>query len=211
MAMTIGKKFGIIILFVSILLSVSIITNWKFSTKVQVLAEKSKSESAVSAIKSEDMQILKNQIGELNERMSNISSIVEKSKTINVGLGIIIVLTLLSFVYLITSNIRKNVRMISGFIDSITCGDYRSPLEMKSKDEIGHIAQNLNKMRLNLIKILKRINNGIGTLNLHSSNLNSASANIIQDAEENSGRARTVATAAEEMSSNMNSVAAASE
>lgn len=211
MAMTIGKKFGVIILFVSILLSVSIITSWIYSIKVQILAEKSQSEFDVSAIKSNDMQILKNRIGELNKSMSNISSIVKKSKIINLCVGIIIAVTLLSFVYLITSNIRKNIRMILGFINTIAGGDYRSPLEIKSQDEIGRIAHNLNKLRLILIKMLKHINNGIGVLNLHSSNLNTASANIMRDAEENSGRARTVAVAAEEMSSNMNSVAAASE
>ncbi len=57
MHMSIGKKFGFIVAFVSILLPVLIIVSWIYCTRTKNLAEKAQAESVVFALKAKDMQI----------------------------------------------------------------------------------------------------------------------------------------------------------
>lgn len=319
MGMTIGKKFGIISLIVSILLPVSIIINWIYGIKTQNLAEKNRAESAVFAIKAKDMQIaviqvqqwltdisatraaegyndgfekakahaaefkrlsndfiqmftlkndqgsikqleklnndfdafyemgkkmanvyisegpkegnkmmkkfdplaesitiaivsfLENQIEELEESMKTINSTVEKNKMLNLIVGLAIWASLLFSVYLITRGIKKNIKSIFKFTDTLAEGDFTSSIDIESQDEIGQIAVQLTEMKLQTSNMLKGFNNGTSSLNNSAFNLFSISEQMKQGAEQNAERASTVASAAEEMSANMNSVAVASE
>ena len=277
--MTIGKKFGIISLIVSILLPVSIIINWIYGIKTQNLAEKNRAESAVFAIKAKDMQIaviqvqqwltdisatraaegyndgfekakahaaefkrlsndfiqmftlkndqgsikqleklnndfdafyemgkkmanvyisegpkegnkmmkkfdplaesitiaivsfLENQIEELEESMKTIHSTVEKNKMLNLIVGLAIWASLLFSVYLITRGIKKNIKSIFKFTDTLAEGDFTSSIDIESQDEIGQIAVQLTEMKLQTSNMLKGFNNGTSSLNNSAFNL----------------------------------------
>lgn len=57
MNITIGKKLGVIVIIISILLPASIIVSWIYGTMARDLAEKTRTESSVFAIKAKEMQI----------------------------------------------------------------------------------------------------------------------------------------------------------
>ena len=319
MGMSIGKKFGLIIAFASILLPVLIIVSWIYCTRTKNLAEKARGESIIFVLKAKDMQIalirvqkwltdisatrgeegyndgfkeaeghavefkklsdeflkmytlennqnavaeieklnkdfdafyetgkemakiyiskgsaegnkmmdkfdafsktvttdtgslLKNLTDELTVSMDSINSTADRSRYVNLILGIVICLSLLTSVYLITRGIKKNIGAINNFTDTMSKGDFISSLEIKNRDEIGQIARQLNEMKLQTSTVLRDINNGISTLNTSSDNLFTISGKLKEGAENNSELTNNAARQAENMSEDMNSVAAASE
>lgn len=319
MRMTIGKKIGIIILIISILIPLSIIVNWFNGTETSQLAKTTKEKTAPFTLKAKEMQIdviqvqqfltdisatraapgyddgfknaevfasefkrlskefkemfksENNQAGitelekidhnfdafyeigknmanvyikkgptegnkmmekfdpyadalgkslelfvnkQLNKMATNMNSISYKAlvgKRINLIIGIVMLVAIIISVYFITHGIRKNVNKISQFADKLSKRDLTTSINIKSKDEIGFLADVLNQMVINLRKMFREINNGAYTLNASSTNLSAISEQMKQGAEQTSIRASTVAANAKEMSGNMNSVAAASE
>ena len=320
MKLTIGKKFGGIIVIVSVLMSFSVLINWIYGRKSNDLAERSRKESVVFAIKAKDMQIAviqvqqwltdisatraaegfddgfkeaenqvaifkkhyddfnkmfmrendkkaiedlgrlnkdfdafynmgkkmaniyisegpaegnqmmekfdpfaeaisnaigtfaESQINELNESMKEIvSTISSKNQIINLLISTAILAILIALIYFITSGIRKNVGKILEFVGLIAKGDFTSSIEMKSQDEIGHIADQLNEMRLQVRNMLQDVIKGNETLFSSSTELSTISQQLAAGSEQTSAKSNTVATAAEEMSSNINAVAAATE
>ncbi|MFH1155565.1 MAG: methyl-accepting chemotaxis protein [Pseudomonadota bacterium] len=112
---------------------------------------------------------------------------------------------------LIATSISRPTTQALSFIERLSQGDFTQTLSINQKDEIGKLAQSLNRLVSNLAKMFREVNNGIITLTASSTELGTISEQMNQGAELTSGKAHTVAAAAEEMSTNMNNVAAASE
>ncbi len=163
------------------------------------------------AIEDDISSFLNNQMDNLTKNMNSISSTADRSRDVNLILGIIIFLSLLTSVYLTTQGIKKNIGAINNFTGAMTKGDFISSLEIKNRDEIGQIAGQLNGMKFQTSNVLRDINNGISTLNTSSDNLFKISGKLKEGAENNSELTSNVARQAGNMSENMNSVAAASE
>jgi hemerythrin-like metal-binding protein len=90
-------------------------------------------------------------------------------------------------------------------------GDLTKRIEIKTKDEIGELANSFNEF-------VGKLNNIIVDVSLNSETVTAASGELLEVSDQMSGgvkdlfsRTNSVAVAAEEMSSNMGSVAAASE
>jgi methyl-accepting chemotaxis protein len=315
MGTSIGKKYGLIIFFISILLPVLVITSWFYGTKTKNLTEKTLTESLVFVLKAKEMQIaviqvqqlltdisatkneqgydeaktyasqfinlsnefleiytrennqkaieeikklnkdfnafhemgktmanayitggaaegnkimakfdpyaksitvnttsfLQNHIDKLKENMNSISSIVNKSRNINLILGIAIYIALLISVFLITGVIKRNIISIKTFTDTMAKGDYANSLGAGNNEDIGQISNQLNVLKSETSKVLIDINNGISTLNTSSNNLYAISEKLKQGAELNCELASNAAKDSETVSDNMTSVAAASE
>ena len=112
---------------------------------------------------------------------------------------------------LIAASISRPIAQAGVFVEKLSQGDFTQTLSINQKDEIGNLAQSLNRLVSNLGKMFREVNNGIITLTASSTELGTISRQMNQGAELTSGKAHTVAAAAEEMSANMNNVAAASE
>lgn len=69
--MSIGKKFGLIIALTFVLLSISMILNWTHSNNAKKLAETTRTESLVFAMKAKDMAM---EIVEVQQNLSDISA-----------------------------------------------------------------------------------------------------------------------------------------
>jgi len=108
---------------------------------------------------------------------------------------------------LLTKPILKTV----AFTDTLSQGDFRGKLDIDQEDEIGKMAQNINRMVSNLSTMIGSINKGIGSLAGSSNNMNDLSQSMSVSADQTVAKANSVAIAAEEMNSNMDSVAAAME
>lgn len=107
----------------------------------------------------------------------------------------------------VTVPIQSAVQMIQ----AVEQGDLGQQLDIKQRDEVGLMAAALNKMSVSLRTLILDLRQGVETLNNTSSELSSLSNDMSVNSKETTGRAQTVAAAAEEMSVNMESVAAASE
>jgi len=122
--------------------------------------------------------------------------------------GVIICLILgVAITRAITVPLQKSVAMIQ----AVEQGDLTQQLDINQKDEVGLMATALNKMSVNLRRLIGDISHGVVTLNSTSSELSDLSVEMSANSEETTGRSHTVSAAAEEMSVNMDSVAAASE
>ncbi len=71
MKMTIGKKFGAILIIVAVLLPVSIGINWYYGSRSMQLAEQTRTESSVFAVKAKDMQMA---VIQVQQYLSDISA-----------------------------------------------------------------------------------------------------------------------------------------
>ena len=71
MKMTIGKKLGVIIVVVAVLIPISIIVNWYYGSKSLQLAEQTRTESFVFAIKANQMR---NTVVQVQQFLSDISA-----------------------------------------------------------------------------------------------------------------------------------------
>ena len=113
--------------------------------------------------------------------------------------------------FLIVRSITGPVNKAVIFAETMANGDLTVKLEVNQRDEVGRMAQALKRLVENLSMMIREVNSGVTTLDSSSSNLGAISEQMNQGAEQTSRQASTVATAAEEMSANMQNVAAASE
>ncbi len=132
-----------------------------------------------------------------------------RSSVIMMTTGAIIIGVILAV--LIAGSVQKPMARAAEFAEQLAGGDFTQTLPVNRKDEIGRLAQSLNRLVSNLGRLFREVNNGIVTLDASSTGLGAISSQMNQGAEQTSGKAHTVAAAAEEMSANMNNVAAASE
>ncbi len=103
------------------------------------------------------------------------------------------------------------LRSFSSFIKDIADGNLTGNLSIKSKDEFGLMANDLNNMTRGLQAMMLNIADHAKTLASSSTELGHLATEFREASEETAGRSNSVAAAAEEMSANMNSVAAATE
>ncbi len=123
----------------------------------------------------------------------------------------IAILTGIFLSFLISASISNHTQQILDFVERLAKGDFTQTLLIRQKDEIGRIADSLNRLVHTLGSLFREFSNGVISLNASSNELSTISDDMNKEAETTSGKARTVAKAAEEMSANMNNVAAASE
>lgn len=157
-------------------------------------------------------------VGEIHGAFEVISSLEAANKAItkarfSIIITTLAILALIAFVVwlLIQKSIISPLSKTSQFINTVAAGDLTRKVEISSGDEFGKMASDLNMMSDKLNEVMKRISETGTTLFSSSKNLGSVADEFATGAEDNAGRANTVAEAAEEMSVNMSTVAAATE
>lgn len=107
----------------------------------------------------------------------------------------------------ITGPVNKTVKLA----EAMANGDLTAKLEIDQKDEIGRMANSMNSTVAQLRSMIGEIINGITALSSSSSDLAAVSKQLSGAALGTAHKSGTVATAAEEMSTNIQSVSAAME
>jgi len=138
-------------------------------------------------------------------------AVAEHAKTITIVVLIISLLIGFILVFIITRSITHPIVKGVDFANKMSKGDLTGQLEVTQKDEIGFLADSLNKMVQSFKTMFREIASGVETLASSSTELSTVSHQLCQGAGESSQRSNSVSAAAEEMSSNMDSVAAAVE
>jgi methyl-accepting chemotaxis protein len=151
------------------------------------------------------------QTKELDENMVKISLSIQQARTINLFIGLAILLIIIAMTTVITSGIKKNVAKISEYVGAMALGDFSSVVTIDSGDEFGQIALQLTDMKNHVRDMLKEILGGNDLLAASSIELTAISRQMSSGAEETSNRSTKVATVAQEMSTNMSSIAATTE
>lgn len=123
-------------------------------------------------------------------------------------LGIAIAI-ILGFVF--SGIVTRPVIKAAQFTKVVADGDFTQSLEISQKDEIGTMAQAINKMVSGIAAIFKDITKGIVTLNDTSSQLSHVSEDLKIQAQEMSDKSDAVSKASDEMNQRLSSVAALSE
>ncbi len=113
--------------------------------------------------------------------------------------------------FLLTRAITGPILRTARFAGTMATGDFTQSLSIAQRDEIGAMAEALNSMVADLRTMLTDIINDTAVLAKSSVGLKETARQLTGGAGETSTKAGTVAAAAEEMSTNMQSVAGAME
>lgn len=112
-----------------------------------------------------------------------------------------------SFYRLITVSVKKMV----AFAGKIASGDLTGSADVTQKDELGKLAEALNRTVSQWREIISGLGDEVAVLSSSSQELTSTARSLSAGAGNSAELSSSVAAATEEMSANMNSVAAASE
>lgn len=157
-------------------------------------------------------------VGEIHGAFEIISSLEEsnaqvlqaKLRVMYWSVGILIIIAVI-VLFLLQKSVISPLQKASQYIKSIAVGDLTQQCDIKSQDEFGKIAADLQNMADNLSSMIKNIYDSSIILNTSSGELGKQANDFTGGAIEMNERSSSVAVAAEEMSANMNSVAAATE
>lgn len=115
------------------------------------------------------------------------------------------------FFLLVRRLVGRPIQMLLGRFGEAAQGDLSARMETDRDDEIGLLATGYNTFLGNLRRMIRDIAGKAGTLASSSGELTSVSGQMTSGARDMSGRAHTVAAAAEQASANTASVAASME
>jgi methyl-accepting chemotaxis protein len=107
----------------------------------------------------------------------------------------------------ITGPVNKALRLA----EAMAKGDLTTRLDVDQQDEVGAMARSMNSMIDQLRKMIGEIISGVNNLTSSSTDLAVVSRQLSSSARGTADKSNTVATAAEEMSANVQSVSAAME
>jgi methyl-accepting chemotaxis protein len=125
----------------------------------------------------------------------------------NVIAAVLVVLAAL----FVSNRIARPLRQAVSVIQEIAKGDLTRSIDVRTRDEVGDMAQALNSMAGTLRKTMLGITDTAGTLSKSAVHLQATAAQLASGAEETTSQSAAVAGAAEKMASNMNGVAASTE
>lgn len=125
---------------------------------------------------------------------------VRNSVLISVLLSVVIFIIIVT---LFSKNISNALNKGVEFTKKVAGGDLTATLEIDQKDEVGMLAQALNKMVLQLREIVESVDLGADNIASASLQVSSGSQQLSQGASEQASSAEEVSSSMEEMASNI--------
>ncbi|PID77982.1 MAG: hypothetical protein CSB21_02500 [Deltaproteobacteria bacterium] len=131
----------------------------------------------------------------------------------NMSIAIIVIffMGLIFTGWIIYRQVICSVGILAGDVTEIGTGNLMKEVTVNQGGEIGLLAKSLRTMTKNLADMVRIMASGVQTLKTSSSELAEISTGMEKNVEAAMERANTVASASEEMSSNMDSIASTSE
>ncbi|MCP4718837.1 MAG: methyl-accepting chemotaxis protein [Desulfobacteraceae bacterium] len=137
---------------------------------------------------------------------------INKQILVSAGLSGIIALILGALIIgLMNRQLMNNMNGMATLAKEVAKGNFKHTFTYKAKDAIHDTVDSMNEMTGELAQMIRDLNSGVDTLSTASGELNKISDQMSIGAETSVSKVNTVASAAEEMSVNMDSVAAAME
>ncbi len=162
----------------------------------------------VTDIFNEAADLVDKQVKEKEEELG-----IEIDKTVR---NIIIVMIFSLFVgiivsYLVSKMLTTSIAKMKRFVDKLAEGDFSTELDIHQKDEIGIMADALNKMLGKVGSTLHNISSGVRHLSSSSMEMAAVSEQLATASDLSSEKARIVTEAVDEISGSINSISAAME
>jgi methyl-accepting chemotaxis protein len=132
-------------------------------------------------------------------------------KKVFISLSLFVLLTLGATAHFFNSRLAGSLKKTVEFATALSKGDFHTELKIKSRDELGRMAEALNAMARSLRQMIDGVVNGIGTINASSMDLSTIAAQLSNGSREAATKSNNVQVAIEEMSSSMGSIATAME
>ena len=111
----------------------------------------------------------------------------------------------------IAGNIAKPLVQSADVLTKVAAGDLTQSVTVTTKDEIGKLGQAVNKLTHDFREVIQNIVRGTQTLTASSTQLTSTADDLTNTAHGTTQQSATVAAAAEEMATNMRSMAGSTE
>jgi methyl-accepting chemotaxis protein len=124
------------------------------------------------------------------------------------GLGVTVAIGMAS---LISSTVSRAIKKLVVVVEGLADGDLTRHADLDTKDELGQMANALNRAMDRTRDALRRIGASLQTLTASSEQLTAVSADMTTSADSTAAQAESASAAAEEVSANVSSVAAGTE
>ena len=142
---------------------------------------------------------------------AQLRSDIQTSQTISIVVAVIGVLLVAALSLLTLRSITRPVGLVKKALEALAGGDLTVATGVRSKDEVGKMAQSLDTARESLREVLSGVVSSADAVAASSEELSASSAQISAAAEETSAQSNVVASAAEEVSRSVQTVAAGAE
>ncbi|MCD4676679.1 MAG: methyl-accepting chemotaxis protein [Desulfobacula sp.] len=142
------------------------------------------------------------------ELMTGVNKQIMTSAGISGILALIIGALIIGFM---NRQLIKNMNGMAKLAKEVSKGNFKYTYTYEANDAIKDTVDSMNEMVKGLAQMIKDLNSGVKTLSSASGELNQISDKMSEGSETTVSKVNTVASAAEEMSVNMDSVAAAME
>jgi len=157
------------------------------------------------------VSIPKTEIGKASEEMQDslngAMSLLKKQVYIT-GIIMFVLILIVSFVF--SKSLTKTLKRAIIIFDKIAKGDMTHRLET-TKDDIGEMARQFNKLMDKLHEFMKKVVNNVSTLNEASDKLFEVSNQVASAAEDSASKSESVVSATEQVSININAMASGAE
>ncbi len=117
-----------------------------------------------------------------------------------VGVAIVLLLIGISIAFLIATSISRPINLLATEVEKVAQGDLAVTVAVKSKDEIGNLAESFNIMVRNLRNLVVRVINSSDNLASNSEQLSAASQQMSSTVDEMASTTNGVAAIAEQTS-----------
>lgn len=141
-------------------------------------------------------------MGEISDHFAS------KIRKVFILIGSVAVILISVLAFFIARSITHPLGLTADFVQEISNGNLHNRLEIKNKDELGHMVENMNIMNTRLREMIMDVKTGIDQMNASADGMTTLSDQVSETAVQNAEKAVSVSAASEQMSSNMNTVAA---
>ncbi|MDX2226803.1 MAG: methyl-accepting chemotaxis protein [Verrucomicrobiae bacterium] len=148
---------------------------------------------------------------QLDEAVKHAALEYEKSRTIIIGIIIGSIVISLTIAMLISQGIISSLSEVMRVVGKVASGDLTQRTNVRSRDEMGTLGANINKMIEDLSEAFSQIRKSSEALASSSEELAAISQQLSSNAEETSTQANVVSAASEQVSHNVATVATSSE
>ena len=143
----------------------------------------------------------------LNKKIEELLLDIEKEFIAFVIVSLLIIIISILFTIFISRAIKQPVTEIKEALGKMAKGDLSVQIKIKTKDEMGIIAQSLQEAIMNIKHLIEETRNIAISLASSSEELSSTTEEISQNLKHQTDRANQIASAAEEMSQTISHIA----
>jgi methyl-accepting chemotaxis protein len=142
---------------------------------------------------------------------AQLRSTITTAQTISIVVAVLGILLVAALSLLTLRSITRPVGLVKKALEALAGGDLTVATGVRSKDEVGQMAQSLDSAQASLRDVLSGVVSSADAVAASSEELSASSGQISAAAEETSAQSNVVASAAEEVSRSVQTVAAGAE